>query len=195
VLKEILSSILTLMDKLKEPKLIIETINEKTKKMLDEGKLQEARELIDLGEEIPEKLSTEVKEAEAFYHQGAYKKARKSYLNAAKLAGSIQENEIVFFLENKAERVGNIPNLLKKRESLIKEMNKIIDDIDIKPLELYESLTPTIDTIIQIANALENNEQVEILTEMKRNLERISKHVKELINLDSKLKEISHQII
>ena len=39
-------------------------LNEKTKKLLDEGKLQEARELIDLGEEIPGELSVVIKEAD-----------------------------------------------------------------------------------------------------------------------------------
>lgn len=195
VLKEILSSILTLMDKLMEPKLIIETINEKTKKMLDDGKLQEARELIDLGEEIPEKLSTEVKEAEELYHQGSYKKAKKSFLNAAKLAAQIQEGEILTFLQNKAEHVGNIPDLIKKRESLIKDFGKILSNIDIKPLELYESLSNTIDTMIKISNALEYNEQVENLIEMKKISERISKYTKDLTNLDNKLKEVSNKII
>jgi len=58
LLKESLSSIMSLMEKLKEPKIIVETINEKTKKMLDEGKLQEARELIELGQTIPSKLAS-----------------------------------------------------------------------------------------------------------------------------------------
>ena len=47
LLKKNLQSFLSLLEKLKEPKIIKETINEKTKKMLDEGKLQEARVLID----------------------------------------------------------------------------------------------------------------------------------------------------
>jgi len=61
LLKKEFDSIFTLMEKLKEPTMIKETINDKTKKMLDNGKLQEARELIDLGEDIPEKLSEEIK--------------------------------------------------------------------------------------------------------------------------------------
>ena len=39
LLKDNITSILGLMEKLKEPKIIIDTINEKTKKMLDDGKL------------------------------------------------------------------------------------------------------------------------------------------------------------
>jgi len=57
LLKNILNSTIDLFEKLKEPSIIKDTINEKTKQMLDDGKLQEARELIDLGEKIPGKLS------------------------------------------------------------------------------------------------------------------------------------------
>jgi hypothetical protein len=60
--------------------MIIDTINEKTKKMLDEGKFQEARELIDLGEKIPEKLSSEINLAEQFFNEKLYKRAKSRYL-------------------------------------------------------------------------------------------------------------------
>ncbi|MHA1805729.1 MAG: hypothetical protein ACTSU4_14530 [Promethearchaeota archaeon] len=194
VLKEILTSILTLMDKLKEPKIIIETINEKTKKMLDEGKLQKARELIDLGEEIPEKLSNDIKLAEEYYHQGLYKKAKKSYLKAAKLAHLIQEEEIVSFLENKAEHVGKIPELIRERENLTKDMFKILNSIDLKALGLYDSLIEFLDSIITISHALEDENLVEILAEMKRISSRISRSAKDLIYLNEKLKEITNKI-
>ncbi|MHA2289601.1 MAG: hypothetical protein ACXABG_12520, partial [Promethearchaeota archaeon] len=61
LLRKEFDSIFTLMEKLKEPRMVKETINDKTKKMLDDGKLHEARDLIDLGEQIPEKLSEEIK--------------------------------------------------------------------------------------------------------------------------------------
>ncbi|MFX0070812.1 MAG: hypothetical protein ACFFAO_06955, partial [Candidatus Hermodarchaeota archaeon] len=95
LLKKNLNSFLTLLEKLKEPKIIKETINEKTKSMLDNGKLQEARELIDLGEKIPDKLSEEIKQASNFLQNSQYKKAEKSYIKAAKYAEQIQEDEIV----------------------------------------------------------------------------------------------------
>ncbi|MFX1410210.1 MAG: hypothetical protein ACFFA6_07650, partial [Promethearchaeota archaeon] len=86
LLKKALNSILSLMEKLKEPIIVKETINEKTKQLLDEEKLQEARELIDLGEEIPEKLSAEVKLGEQFLLEKFYKKAKRSFLKAAEFA-------------------------------------------------------------------------------------------------------------
>ncbi|MFX0134986.1 MAG: hypothetical protein ACFFDN_15200, partial [Candidatus Hodarchaeota archaeon] len=113
ILNNAINSILSLMEKLQEPKIIKETINERTKKMLDDGKLSEARELIDLGEEIPEKLAAEVKMAEDLLNQEFYKKARRSFLKAAEFAELIQEEEIASFLENKAEQVGSFHDLIK----------------------------------------------------------------------------------
>ena len=109
ILRKEFDSIFTLMEKLKEPILIKETINNKTKKMLDDGNLQEARELITLGEEIPEKLSEELKLAEQFLKNKFYKKAKKNFLKAAEIAETIRESDIVSFLTNKAEQIGKFP--------------------------------------------------------------------------------------
>ena len=84
ILKNGLSSILSLVQKLQEPKIIKEILNERTKTMLDDNQLQEARELIDLGEEIPKKLADEVKVAEAFLKNKEFKKAIR-YRKAIKL--------------------------------------------------------------------------------------------------------------
>ena len=78
-LKEALNSILDLTQKLQEPKIIKEILNERTKRMLDNDQLQEAKELIDMGEEIPEKLAEEVKVAEELMSKKLYRKAKKSF--------------------------------------------------------------------------------------------------------------------
>ncbi len=190
LLKDALNSILSLMERLKEPKIIVETINEKTKKMLDEGRLQEARELIDLGEKIPEKLSQEIKLAEQFYKEKFFKKAKRNYLKAAELAELIQESEIVSFLEKKAEQVGNIPKLIKERENLNKEVKKIINELDINQLSLYNELITPINRIINISNNLEEDLLIEILTDLKKNTEDASRLAKKLSIIDKNLKEI-----
>ncbi|GAH87648.1 unnamed protein product [marine sediment metagenome] len=79
ILKNGINSILSLAQKLQEPKIIKDILNERTKKMLDENLLQEARELIDLGEDVPEKLADEVKVAEEFLKNKEYRKQRKVF--------------------------------------------------------------------------------------------------------------------
>ena len=189
LLKKEFDSIFTLMEKLKEPTMIKETINDKTKKMLDNGKLQEARELIDLGEDIPEKLSEEIKLAEQLLNDKFYKKARKSFLKAAELANIIQENDVVLFLASKADQVVKFPELIKDRENIHRDMEKKIEEFQHNKLHLYHELIRPVDALINISNSFENHELTISLTELLKNFKRADQLAKELFNLDTKIKE------
>lgn len=189
-LKDALNSVLSLLQKLQEPKIIKETINERTKKMIDDGKLTEARDLIDLGEDIPEKLAVEVKLAEQLLIDAFYRKAKKSYLKAADLAEIIQEDEIALFLRNKGEQVGLFPDLLKERETLNKQLEKIFNDIDISQIHLYDNLIEPIDKLIEIANSFEDQEFIANLTKLKQISQRAFRLAKELNESDEKIGEI-----
>ncbi len=194
LLRKEFDSIFTLMEKLKEPAMVKETINDKTKKMLDDGKLHEARELIDLGEQIPEKLSDEIKLAEQQLIEGFYKKAKKSFLKAAELAETIQEGDIVSFLTSKAEQVGKFPELIKEREINIKEIENRVEVLQNNKLHLYHELIKPLDILINIANSFEEHEITTTLTEFLKNSKRADELAKELFNLDKKLKEILHEL-
>lgn len=192
--KNALNSILSLIQKLKEPKIIKETINERTKKMLDDGKLSEARELIDLGEEIPKKLAAEVKLAEQFLNESLYRKAKKSFLKAAELAGIIQEDEIASFLENKGEQVGFFPDLIKERENLYKEIEKISGDLDNTQLYLYNNFIEPIERLIEISHSFEDHKMIGLLTKLKNYTQRTSRLAKELNDLDDKIRDLIKKI-
>jgi hypothetical protein len=194
ILNNTIHSILSLMEKLKEPKIIKETINDRTKDLLDDGKLSEARELIDLGEEIPEKLAAEVKLAEDLLNQEFYKKAKKSFLKAAELAELIQEKEIASFLENKGEQVGFFPDLMKEREILYKEIDKILNNLEVNQFHIYDSFSEPIDRLIEISLTFEEHELVDILTKLKSNTQRASKLAIELDGIDEKVRELLKKI-
>ncbi len=189
LLKDEFNSIFSLMEKLKEPALIKETINEKTKIMLDSGKLQEARELIDLGEDIPAKLSEEIKLANDLLKDRFYKKAKKSFLKAADLAELIQEEDIVSFLKSKAEQVGTFPELIREQENIIKGIQEKIEELHKNQLHLYHEILRPIDRLINISNSFEELKSIEILTELYTNIKRADELAKELFNLDKKVKE------
>ncbi|NVM17432.1 MAG: hypothetical protein HWN80_06930 [Candidatus Lokiarchaeota archaeon] len=194
LLRKEFDSIFTFMEKLKEPAMVKETINDKTKKMLDDGKLQEARELIDLGEQIPEKLSEEIKLAEQQLNEGFYKKAKRTFLKAAELAETIQEVDIVSFLINKAEQVGKFPDLIKEREVNLKEIENRVEELHHNKLHLYHELVKPSDTLINISNSFEDHETTTTLTEFLNNSKRADELAKELFNLDKKLKEILQKL-
>jgi hypothetical protein len=190
LLKETLNSILSLMEKLKEPTIIQDTINEKTKILLDEGKLQEARELIDLGEKIPQELSALIKEAENLFSEKDFKKAKKKFLKASDLAAEIKEDEIQEFLINKAKKIGTYPDLIDKREDLRDELKDILDDFERDQLRIYDKLKDPIDELITIANTFGENEKYDLLTDLLRNVNKAADKAKDLYNLDKKIKDL-----
>jgi len=194
ILKNGLNSILSLVQKLQEPKIIKDILNERTKKMLDENLLQEARELIDLGEDVPEKLADEVKVAEELLKNKEYRKAKKSFSKASELAVLIQEEEIASFLQNKGDHVGMIPDLLKERESLNKEIEKIASELENNKLYLYDLLIDPIDRLIEISNNLEEEELTGELMKFKNNAQRATRFTNDLKGLDNKIKENLNKI-
>ena len=194
VLKKTLNSALSLIEKLKEPTIVKETINEKTKQLLDEEKLQEARELIDLGEELPERLSAEVRLGEQFITEKFYKKAKRSFLKAAELAAKIQEEEIVSFLKNKAEQVGKFPDLIKEREDLYKVLEQVFNDLESNRLYLYGDLAEPIDRLLYLSNTFEEDELIKNLTELKKSTHNATQLAKELYRLDKKIKELFNKV-
>ncbi|MHA1343911.1 MAG: hypothetical protein ACTSQG_07985 [Promethearchaeota archaeon] len=191
LLKGIIESILDIMEKLKEPKIIQDKINERTKQLLDDGKLQEARELIELGEKIPNQLSQEVKQAEKFLNQKLYKKAKSCYLKAAKLAAQIQENEMVEILTNKGNKVGNLPEKLKEREALTKEIKKILEETEVRALDIkYNRIIGKITEDVKLSNDLEDNNMVEILSQLKEACKLALAKSLELTSIDKRIKSL-----
>ncbi len=195
-LKGILNSILSLMEKLKEPKIIKETINEKTKKLLDEGKLQEARELIELidKKKIPEKLSQEVKLAEDALKESLYKKSRKNYLKAAALADQVRETEMALFLRKKGNRVGDIPDIIKTREALCKAIKKGLEELQDLEFKAYENTLPLIDKNIKLSNSLEDNESFDLFEKLYKSCYNASRRASDLNKLNKEIKNITKKL-
>jgi hypothetical protein len=189
ILKDGLNSILTLIQKLQEPEIIKDILNERTKKMLDDGLLQEARQLIDLGEEIPSKLAEEVKFAEELLNQRDYKKAKRNFQKASELAGLIQEDEIAIFLEKKGEKIGLFPDLLKEREILQKEIEKTNLELENNKLVLFGTLVNPVERLIEISNDLEEDEKISNLLKLKSLIKRATRLAKELDDVKNKIKE------
>lgn len=188
LLKDVMGSVMSLMEKLQEPKIIQEKINEKTKALLDQGKLQEARALIELGETVPQKLSAAVKQAESFMKQQLYKKAKKSYLEAATEAEKIDENEMMGVLNKKADQCDKIPSYFKERESVNKEIIKTLDELEKLDFSFYMSVKGPIEKAIRISNNLQDNEMIELLSDLKALCLQAIEKANELTHLNTEIK-------
>ena len=196
ILKDILNSTIDLFEKLKQPSLIKDTINEKTKQMLDEGKLQEARELIDLGEKIPDKLAEEMKLAEQYLNEGLVRKSKKSYLKSAEYAEQIREDGIVNLLTKKAEHIGELPDLIKTRDVINKGMKKSLQDLEDVNLEykIYKNLIPLIEKNIKLSYSFNDNEKAEILEQLLKLTRNASIKASDLKRIDVEIKGILKKV-
>ncbi|MHA1147504.1 MAG: hypothetical protein ACTSR8_04600 [Promethearchaeota archaeon] len=190
LLKDVMGSVMGLMEKLQEPKIIQEKINEKTKGLLDKGKLQEARALIELGETVPQKLSAAVKQAESYMKQQLYKKAKKSYLDAATEAEKIDEGEMVAVLNKKAEQCEKIPSYFKEREGLSKEIKKVLEEIEKLNFSYYISVKGPIEKAIRISNNLQDNKSIEILSDLKTLCLNAIEKANELTHVNNEIKKL-----
>ena len=196
LLKDILNSTIDLFEKLKQPSLIKDTINEKTKQMLDEGKLTEARELIDLGEKIPDKLAEEMMLGEQYLNEGLYRKSKKSYLKSAELAEQIREDEIADLLMGKAEQVGGLPDLIKTRDAINKGMRKSLQDLEDVNLEykIYKNLIPLIEKNIKLSYSFNDNEKAEILEKLVKLTRTASIKASDLKRMDDEIKGVLKKV-
>ncbi|MFX1410923.1 MAG: hypothetical protein ACFFA6_11250, partial [Promethearchaeota archaeon] len=131
---------------------------------------------------------------EQFLLEKFYKKAKRSFLKAAEFAAIIQEDEIVSFLENKAEQVSNFPALIKERETLHKDLQNVFNELENNKLYLYGDLAEPIDRLLYIANNLEEHELSDTLTELRKSTYNATQLAKELYRLDKKIKELFNKV-
>ncbi len=195
LLKEILHARIESRDKLKEPKLIKEKMNERTKDLLDEGKIQEARKLIDLGEIIPDEMGYSVKLAEDFFKVKDYKSAKKNFIRAAELAEKIGELEISKILNSRAKTAENYPIYVKEREDAYKEIRRLLKDIDLKTGNYYQQSIKYIQKIIDISNILEDYLNTTELNKLVNLCNETSKLSEEIKTKDNSIKEILDKLI
>ncbi|TFF98811.1 MAG: hypothetical protein EU541_06435 [Promethearchaeota archaeon] len=186
-LEETLHSIMDLIEKLKNPELIRDEINKRTKQLLDENKIDEAKKLIDLGETVPGELSELIKDAEDYLKDEKYKKAKKSYLKAAERAKLIQEDRIASFLESRGEKVGTFPDLKDQREDLMDDIMDALDNFEREQLHIYKSLIQKVNVLMKIAEVFNQEEKYAALSKILYEMKKASTLGADLYNLHKKI--------
>lgn len=188
-LEETLNSIMDLFEKLKNPELIRDEINKRTKQLLDENKIEEAKKLIELGETIPTDLAELMRDAEDYIATEKYKKAKKSYLKAAEQAKLIQEERIASFLESRGEKVGTFPDLKDQWEDLLEDIIDALDDFETEQLQIYEPLIQKVNVLMKIAEIFNQEDRYSILSKLSHEMKKASKLGEELFNLHKKIED------
>lgn len=181
---------MSLLEKLKDPALIKDIINEKTKQLLDEGKLQEAKKFIDLGGKIPQKLSQQFKLAEQFRKDLLFRKAKKCYLKAAEYAEQILETKLAELLKNRGEKAGSLTDILKTVDAINKGIRKSLEDLKFPNIDIYENIIPLLEKNVSLANSLEDRNLKEILVKLKNFTRDAYKKAKGLKKLDEDIKNL-----
>jgi hypothetical protein len=187
-LEKTLNSMMDLVEKLKNPELIRDEINKRTKRLLDENKIDEAKKLIDLGETVPTELSELIKDAEDNLENEKYKKAKKSYLKAAEQAKLIQEDRIASFLESRGEKVGTFPDLKDQWEDLMDDIIDELDDFEIDQLQIYKPLIQKINVLKRIAEIFNQEGKYAAISKLLHEMKKASSLGDELFNLHKKIK-------
>ncbi len=188
-LEDTLNSIMDILEKLKNPEKIRDDINKKTKELLDENKIDEAKRLIDLGETIPTELSTLIQDAEDYFKSEKYKKAKKSYIKAAERARTIQEDQIASVLESRGKKVGAFPELKDEREDLMDEISDFLNDFEIEKLIMYKDLIEKINRLLDIAKVFEQSEKQDRLSRILNEIKKASKLGSDLYGLHKRILE------
>ena len=195
LLREILHSRIELNEKLKEPKLIREKLNERIKDLLDEEKIQEARSLIDLGEIIPNEIAQSVNIAEESFKAQDYRNAKKHYSKAAELAEKIEELEIYKVLNEKAKTAENYPSYLRERDEAYKNIKYILGEIDSKKDGYYLQAIDIINKVIELSEKLDDDLIIADLNELINLCKNCSNLSENIRQNDEIIKDLLNKII
>ena len=195
LLREILHSRIELNEKLKEPKLIREKLNERIKDLLDEEKIQEARSLIDLGEIIPNEIAQSVNIAEESFKAQDYRNAKKHYSKAAELAEKIEELEIYKVLNEKAKTAENYPSYLRERDEAYKNIKYILGEIDSKKDGYYLQAIDIINKVVELSEKLDDDLIIADLNELINLCKNCSNLSENIRQNDEIIKDLLNKII
>ncbi|MHA1871663.1 MAG: hypothetical protein ACTSU2_10120 [Promethearchaeota archaeon] len=196
IIKDILIGRNTLLNDLKDKQKIEKYLSTKANKLLDEGDLEKAQDLIKLAQEVPEKLANAVNNGDRAFSERNYKKAAKFYDDAASLAKKIGHIQMVKVLLRRVKRAEEIPELIKSWSDVLSQINKPLKKrVPIKEINYYAKIIPFIEKAIDIADILEDDKKVKLLRHLIELCTEGSKLSNELGQIDKEIKETTAEIL
>ncbi|WP_457559005.1 hypothetical protein [Candidatus Harpocratesius sp.] len=191
-LKEIFDFRNNILMKLENETILKEEIGHSANKLIDNGKFDEAQNLIKLAKTIPEKIVSSYLKSKSMGKEHSYRQARKLLGDCLNFAQKIEDEGIIQYLNKKIEIFTQIPQYEKDVRSLIssfsKELSKSIT------LPSYQRQVYKLDKTLDILDKLEEDELIEKIMELSNTLILAGKLVFDLKSLDKKIKNIISEL-
>lgn len=188
ILTEILAERNSILEEIHNIKLIEKKISSKANVLLDNGKFEKAQSLIKLAKEIPPKLVEAVNKGDSAFNEGKFRRAQRSYEDAAELAEEISEIGMMEVLQKKAHRAESVPAHVKDLSKTLKSINRPLKKIDKREKGFYLEPINDIEDAIAIADTLEDDVTIDQLQELEDLLEDADEISKKLNDIDNQIR-------
>lgn len=160
-------------------------------KLLDEGNFEKAQEYIKLAQEVPTKLTDLVIKGDNLLKNKNYRGAAKAYSDASSLANKINQSGLAELMRKKAAKASEIPKYNKSKLLYLNQIEKGLSRLNKRiSSNVYRDPINSIDGLLNIADVLENDEEIAVLQELIDILEDSDLKYQEILDGDKKIKEL-----
>ncbi len=177
-----------ILEKVGNEDILKNEIGSTANKLIDDGKFEEAQKFIKLAKDIPSKFINAFTKSKKEVKNGHFKSAEKNLRDALNLAKKIKDNNLKDYLELKIETVKKIPAYRKevnsKYSSIVKRLIKYNKFLS------YSSQIPKLHRCMELLDKLEEDEQIDQITDLEQMLVEAQQYVRSLRDVDRKIKQI-----
>ena len=177
-----------ILEKVENEAILKNEIGSTANKLIDDGKFEEAQKFIKLAKDIPSKFINAFTKSKKEVKNGHFKSAEKNLRDALNLAKKIKDDNLKDYIELKIETVKKIPAYRKevnsKYSSIVKRLIKYNKFLS------YNSQIPKLHRCMELLDKLEEDEQIDQITDLEQMLVEAQQYVRSLRDLDRKIKQI-----
>ncbi len=178
----------SILEKVENEDILKNEIGSIANKLIDDGKFEDAQKFIKLAKDIPSKFVSAYIKSKKEVKSKHFKGAEKYLRDALNLAKKIKDNNLKDYLELKIETVKKIPAYRKevnsKYSSIVKRLIKYNKFLP------YNSQIPKLHRCMELLDKLEEDEQIDQITDLEQMLVEAQQYVRSLRDIDRKIKQI-----
>ena len=177
-----------ILEKVENEDILKNEIGSIANKLIDDGKYEDAKKIIKLAKEVPVKFVSAFVKSKKEVKGRHFRSAEKNLRDALNLAKKINDQSLKDYLELKIETVKKIPAYRKevnsKYSSIVKRLIKYNKFLS------YNSQIPKLHRCMELLDKLEEDEQIDQITDLEQLLVEAQQYVRSLRDIDRKIKQI-----